>query len=71
MVFFCEMVMLVFFNSFNVVKNLKKPDLVAREKPPFYTTTINDEHVEKAEDLDIVMPMYNLLEYSDNYQDST
>ena len=26
--------------------------------------TINDEHVEKAEDLDIVMPMYNLLEYS-------
>ena len=33
--------------------------------------TINDEHVEKAEDLDIVMPMYNLLEHSDNYQDST
>ena len=29
------------------------------------------EHVEKAEDLDIVMPMYNLLEYSDNYQNST
>ena len=40
---------------------------------PFRTCdiTINDEHVEKAEDLDIVMPMYNLLEYSDNYQDST
>ena len=40
---------------------------------PFRTcdVTINDEHVEKAEDLDIVMPMYNLLEYSDNYQDST
>ena len=35
---------------------------------PFHT--INDEHVEKAEDLDIVMPMYNLLEYSDNYQNS-
>ena len=33
--------------------------------------TINDKHVEKAEDLDIVMPMYNLLEYSDNYQNST
>ena len=34
---------------------------------PFRTcdVTINDEHVEKAEDLDIVMPMYNLLEYSD------
>ena len=33
--------------------------------------TINDEHTEKAEDLDTVMPMYNLLEYSDNYQNST
>ena len=33
--------------------------------------TINDEHAEKAEDLVIVMPIYNLLEYSDNYQDST
>ena len=40
---------------------------------PFRTcdVTTNDEHVEKAEDFDIVMPMYNLLEYSDNYQDST
>ena len=40
---------------------------------PFRTcdVTINDEHVEKAEDLDIVMPMNNLLEYSDNYQNST
>ena len=32
------MVILVVFNSFNVVKILKKPDLVARQKPPFYTT---------------------------------
>ena len=31
------MVILVVFNSFNVIKNLKKPDLVARQKPPFYT----------------------------------
>ena len=40
---------------------------------PFRTcdVTINDEHTEKSEDLDIVMPMYNLLEYSDNYQNST
>ena len=40
---------------------------------PFRTcdVTINDEYIEKAEDLDIVMPMYNLLEYSDNYQNST
>ena len=32
---------------------------------------INDEHTDTAEDLDIVMPMYNLIEYSDNYQDSS
>ena len=32
---------------------------------------INDEHVDTAENLDIVMPMYNLMEYSDNYQDSS
>ena len=30
---------------------------------------INDEHVDTAKNLDIVMPMYNLIEYSDNYQD--
>ena len=31
----------------------------------------NDEHVDTAENSDIVMPMYNLIEYSDNYQDSS
>ena len=32
---------------------------------------INDEHVDTAENLDIVMPMYTLIEFSDNYQDSS
>ena len=32
---------------------------------------INDEHVEVAENLDTIMPMYNLIEYSDNYVDSS
>ena len=32
---------------------------------------VNGEHVDTAETLDIVMPMYNLIEYSDNYQDSS
>ena len=32
---------------------------------------INDEHIDTAENLDITMPMYNLIEYSDNYQDSS
>ena len=40
MVFFCEMVILVVFNSVNVskVKNLKKRDPVARQMPTLYTT---------------------------------
>ena len=33
-------------------------------------THINDAHVETAENLDIIMPMYNLIKYSDNYADS-
>ena len=32
---------------------------------------IYDEHVDTAENLDVTMPMYNLIEYSDNYQDSS
>ena len=28
---------------------------------------INNTQVDNAKDLDIVMPMYNLIEYSDNY----
>ena len=34
-------------------------------------TDVNDEHIETAENLDIIMPMYNLIEYSDNYADSS
>ena len=32
---------------------------------------VNDEYVEKADTLDVAMPMYNLIEYSDNYSDSS
>ena len=34
-------------------------------------THINDEHLETTGNLDIIMPMYNLLEYSDNYEESS
>ena len=34
-------------------------------------THINDEHVDNADNLDIVTPMYNLIEYSDNYSDTS
>ena len=38
---------------------------------PRCVTHINDEHVETADNLDIIMSMYNLIEYSDNYADSS
>ena len=31
---------------------------------------INDEQIDTAAGLDITMPMYNLIEYSDNYSDT-
>ena len=34
-------------------------------------THINDEHIDNADNLDIAMPMYNLIEYSDNYSDTS
>ena len=47
--------------------------LVLKSCAPFTKCNleINDEHVDTAENLNIVMPMYNLIEYSDNYQDSS
>ena len=34
-------------------------------------TKINDIKIDNAEDIDVVMPMYNLLEYSKNYKKTT
>ena len=31
---------------------------------------INDEHIETSESLDIIMTMYNLVQYPHNYADS-
>ena len=47
--------------------------LVLKNCAPFTKCNleINDEHVDTAKNLDITMPMYNLIEYSDNYQDSS
>ena len=33
-------------------------------------THINDEHIGNADFLDIIIPMYNLTKYSDNYSDT-
>ena len=48
-------------------------DVAFKNCAPFTrrVTHINDEHVETAENLDIIMPMYNSIEYSDNYADSS
>ena len=44
--------------------------LTLENNAPFLScvSKINGEFVENAEDLDIVIPMYNLLEYSKNYE---
>ena len=44
--------------------------LILKDNSPFVSciTRINNELIEDADDLDIVMPMYNLLEYSKNYR---
>ena len=43
--------------------------LILKNNAPFDSrmTKINNEFTEDADDLDIVLPMYNLLEYSKNY----
>ena len=43
--------------------------LTFKNNAPFRSciSKINNTFIDNAEDLDIVMPMYNLLEYSDNY----
>ena len=32
---------------------------------------INDTQIDNAKDIDIIMPMYNLIEYNDNYSKTT
>ena len=62
-----------------VVGDIKIADIAADTKVAFKNCApftrcvihINDEHVQTAENLDIIMPMYNLVECSDNYADSS
>ena len=44
-----------------------------KNSAPFmkYITHINDEHGDNVDNLDIIMPMYNLIEYSENYSDTS
>ena len=47
--------------------------MVFKNNAPFIncTSIINGTTIDNAKDLDDVMPMYNLLEYSKNYQKTT
>ena len=54
----------------NVIRDRKNRPLILKNNAPFISciTKINNELIEDADDLDIVIPMYNLLEYSKNYK---
>ena len=61
----------------NGLENGVENEIVRRNRPlilknnsPFDScmTKINNEFIEDADDLDIVMPIYNLLEYSKSYR---
>ena len=54
----------------NNLRDRQNKPLILKNNAPFISciTRINAELIEDANDLDIVMPMYNLLEYSKNYR---
>ena len=57
-------------NGANNIRDKKNRPLILKNNAPSVSciTRINEELIEDADDLDIVMPMYNLLEYSKNYR---
>ena len=57
-------------NGANNIRDKKNRPLILKNNAPFVSciTRINDELIEDAHDLDIFIPMYNLLEYSKNYR---
>ena len=53
--------------------NKRNKNLIFKNNTPFINciSKINGIKIDNAEDLDVVMPMYNLLEYSKNYRKTT
>ena len=53
--------------------NMYDKKLACKNNAPFISciSKINNTHIENADDSDIVMPMYNLLECSKNYSKTT
>ena len=57
-------------NNVNNIRDKRNQPLILKNNAPFVSciTRINGELIEDADDLDIVMPIYNLLEYSKNHR---
>ena len=57
-------------NNVNNIRDKRDRPFILKNNAPFVSciTKNNGELIEDAEDLDILMPMYNLLEYSKNYR---
>ena len=57
-------------NNANNIRDKRNRPLILKNNAPFVSciTRINGELIEDADDLDLVMPIYNLLEYSKNYR---
>ena len=57
-------------NNAKNIRDKRNRPLILKNNAPFVSciTRINGELIEDADDLDIVMPIYNLLEYSKNYR---
>ena len=57
-------------NDANNIRNKRNRPVILKNNAPFVSciTRINGELIEDADDLDIVMPMYNLLQNSRNYR---
>ena len=57
-------------NDANNIRDKKNRPVILKNNAPFVSciTRINGELIEDANDLDIVIPMYKLLEYSKNYR---
>ena len=57
-------------NNANNIRDKRNRTLILKNNAPFVSciTRINGELIEDADDLDIVMSMYTLLEYSKNYR---
>ena len=57
-------------NNANNIRDKRNRPVILKNNAPFVSciTRINGELIEDADDLDIVVSMYNLLEYSKNYR---